>query len=57
MDIDEIKVGSILVKSDFSQTIDFRFILVEGHLSGKTGRENIKKMTYEEVMQYFGLEH
>ncbi|MDO6810859.1 hypothetical protein Q4603_19720 [Zobellia galactanivorans] len=58
MDIDEINVGSLVVEviSDSGQTLDFRFILVKGNLAGKTERENIKKMTYEEVMQYFGLE-
>ncbi|WP_400070380.1 hypothetical protein [Zobellia russellii] len=57
MDIDEIRVGGLIVHSIFNQTLSFRFILVEGNLSGKTGSENLKKMTYEEVIQYFGLEY
>ena len=56
LEIDRIEVGSATVKSTFTQSnLRFRFVIVEGN-SAKNGI-NINKLSYEEAMNYFGLEY
>ena len=56
LEIDRIEIGRITLKSTFTQSnLRLRFIFIEGNLAGKTAIENFKKMSYEEVMDYFGL--
>ncbi|MFS4468477.1 collagen-like protein [Maribacter sp. 2210JD10-5] len=58
LEIDKIEIGSITLKANFTQSnLRLRFVFVEGNLTGKTIIENIKKMSYEEAMDYFGLEY
>lgn len=58
LEIDRIEVNKITLKSTFTQSnLRLRFVFVEGNLSGKTSSVNIKKMSYEEVMEYFGLDY
>ena len=58
LEIDRIEVGSITLKATFTQSnLRLRFVLVEGNLTEKTGEPDIKNMSYEEAMDYFGLDY
>ncbi|MGB5819880.1 MAG: hypothetical protein WBG90_10395 [Saonia sp.] len=58
LEIDRIEIGRITLRSTFAQfNLNFRFVLVEGNLSSKTTDKNIQKMSYEEAMDYFGLDY
>ena len=58
LEIDRIEVGSITLKATFTQSnLRLRFVLVEGNLTGKTGEPDIKNMSYEEAMDYLGLNY
>tara|TARA_R110000868_G_scaffold289544_4_gene549772 strand:- start:295 stop:804 length:510 start_codon:yes stop_codon:yes gene_type:complete len=58
LDIDRISVGNIRLTATFtSLNLNFRFILIKGNLTGKNGKIDFSKMSYLEVMDYFGLEH
>tara|TARA_R110002050_G_scaffold204522_4_gene340244 strand:- start:179527 stop:180027 length:501 start_codon:yes stop_codon:yes gene_type:complete len=58
LDIDRISVGNIRLTATFtSLNLNFRFILIKGNLTGKNAEMDFSKMSYVEVMDYFGLEH
>lgn len=58
LEIDKVEVGKITLKATFTQSnLKLRFILVEGNLSSTTPDKNISSMSYQEVMDYFGLKH
>lgn len=58
LEIDRIAIGEITLRATFNQSnLRLRFVLVEGNLSGKTSSTDIKNMSYEEAMEYFGLDY
>lgn len=67
LDLTEINVGSLNLYSTVGQTLDFRFVLVEGtSSSGKSSEKTIRARlknagvslgNYEEVMDHFGLDY
>ncbi len=58
LEIDRIEVGRITLRATFTQSnLRLRFVLVEGNLSGKSSSAQIRKMSYEEAMDYFGLDY
>lgn len=57
LEIDRIEVGQATLKANFTQdNLRLRFILVAGTPVGKTSKD-INKMSYEEAMDYFGLDY
>ncbi len=62
LDIDRIEVGVATLMSTFDQgNLNLRFILVAGTSANKTtnkkGAVDISKMSYQEAMNYFGLDY
>ena len=56
LDIDSIRVGEIDIETTFNQSgLNFRFILVAS--SSSKLNIDLGKMSYEEVMDYFGLDY
>lgn len=57
LEIDRIEVGSATLRATFSQSnLRLRFVLVAGNLVGRTAVD-ISKLSYEEAMDYFGLDY
>ena len=57
LEIDRIEVGRATLRANFTQgNLRLRFVLVAGTPMGKT-RIDISKMSYEEAMDYFGLNY
>ncbi|WP_299891986.1 hypothetical protein [uncultured Lacinutrix sp.] len=56
LEIDRIEVGSATLRATFTQSnLRLRFILVAGTPAGKNAVD-VSKLSYEEAMDYFGLE-
>ncbi|WP_299258940.1 hypothetical protein [uncultured Aquimarina sp.] len=51
LDIDRIEVGKIILTSTFDQTLDFRFVLIEG-----TDISGFNFSSYEDVQSYYNLD-
>ncbi len=57
LEIDRIAVGEITLLSTFNQgNLNFRFIFVASSSSSRT-LNDLKKMSYQEAMEHFGLEY
>jgi hypothetical protein len=57
LEIDRIAVGEVTLKANFNQgSLKLRFVLVAGTPSAKSNID-VSKMSYEEAMDYFGLEY
>ncbi|SEK74870.1 hypothetical protein SAMN04487910_1016 [Aquimarina amphilecti] len=51
LDIDRIEVGKIILTSTFDQTLNFRFVIIEG-----TNISSFDFSNYEEVQNHYGLD-